>query len=250
MKVSVVTVTYNDAKNLKKTLEALLKQDYTDIESIIVDGGSTDNSVEIIKNFEKKFKGTVKWISEKDKGLYNAANKGIQMASGDLIGCYWDVFSSPNIISKIVKKIETEGTDGVHGDLIYVKSGKIIRYWKMGKGTIRNGWMPAHPTLYLKKEVYAKYGLYNETYKCSGDYEFMVRCLQDETIRLSYIPEVLIHMFYGGVSTNGFDAYKQSIQESITALKENNIKYPRLITLKRMLKTSLQFFNKFNIRQE
>ena len=92
-KVSVITITYNDAKNLKKTLEALLRQDYENIESIIIDGGSTDNSVEIIKNFEKKFKGTVKWKSEKDRGMYEAINKGIKMATGEIIGCYWDIYA-------------------------------------------------------------------------------------------------------------------------------------------------------------
>lgn len=243
MKVSIVTVTYNDAKNLKKTLKSLLKQDYREIESIIIDGGSSDNSVEIIKEFEKKFKGTVKWVSEKDHGLYDAANKGIRMAEGEIIGCYWDEFASSDVISKIVAVMEKEKTDGVHGDLVYLKQGKVIRYWRMGKGRIKDGWMPAHPTLYLKKEVYQKYGLYKEKYKCSGDYEFMVRILKDETLRLSYLPEILIYMFYGGVSTSGVKAYQQSIQEGVLALKENHVRFPRIVTLKRILKTSIQFIN-------
>ncbi len=243
MKVSIVTVTYNDAKNLKKTLKSLLKQDYHEIESIIIDGGSSDNSVEIIKEFEKKFNGTVKWVSEKDHGLYDAANKGIRMAEGEIIGCYWDEFASSDVIRKIVAVMEKEKTDGVHGDLVYLKQGKVIRHWKMGEGRIKDGWMPAHPTLYLKKEVYQKYGLYKEKYKCSGDYEFMVRILKDETIQLSYLPEILIHMFYGGVSTSGAKAYQQSIREGILALKENHIPFPRVVTLKRILKTSMQFIN-------
>lgn len=244
MKVSIITVTYNDAKNLEKTLNSILQQDYENIESIIVDGGSVDNSIEIIKNFEKKFKGSVKWISEKDNGLYNAANKGIRMATGDIIGCYWDVYASNDVISKIVKKIKEEQTDGVHGDLVFLNDNKVIRYWKMGgAGKIRQGWMPAHPTLYLKKEVYQKYGLYKENYKCAADYEFMVRCLKDEEIKLSYIPEILIHMFYGGASTGGISAYKQSIDEGIKALRENYVKYPYWITFRRTLKTLLQFVN-------
>lgn len=243
-KVSIVTVTYNDAKNLKKTLSSLLEQDYENIESIIVDGGSRDNSVEIIKEFEKKFKGTVKWVSEKDKGLYNAANKGIKMSTGEIIGCYWDKYADKGIISEIVKTMEKEQSDGCHGDLIFFDKDKPIRHWKMKRGTIQNGWMPAHPTLYLKREIYEKYGLYNEKYKCAGDYEFMVRSLGKGEVKLSYIPKVLIHMFYGGVSTNGFKAYKQSILESVQALKENKIKFPWLVIIKRIIRTSLQFISK------
>ena len=247
MKVSIVTVTYNDAANLKETLKALSEQDYKDIESIIVDGGSTDGSIEVIKEFEKTFKGTVKWISEKDDGLYDAANKGIRMCTGELIGTYWDKFASKDVISKIVNTIEKEKTDGAHGDLVFLNEGKVVRYWKMGKGSIKQGWMPAHPTLYLKKSVYDKYGLYKKQYKCSGDYEFMVRSMKDGEVKLSYIPEVLIHMFYGGVSTNGFKAYKQSIKEGIYALMENQVKFPSFITLKSILRTSIQFLNRKEI---
>lgn len=245
MKVSIITVTYNDAENLKKTLSALLRQDYPDIESIIVDGGSTDGSIELIKEFEKrfhkKFHREVKWVSEKDNGLYDAANKGIRMAEGELIGCYWDVFASHDVVGRIVKTVEEEKTDGAHGDLIYTNQGKVVRYWKMGRGSIEKGWMPAHPTLYLKKEVYQKYGLYKEKYRCSGDYEFMVRALKGGSVRLSYIPEVLVCMFYGGLSTGGASAYRQSIYESILALRENGVPFPELVTLKRTLRTSMQF---------
>lgn len=241
MKVSIITVTYNNDSNLKKTLDALLRQDYDEIESIIIDGGSTDHSVEIIKKFEKRFRGTVKWVSEKDNGLYNALNKGLGMVTGDIIGCYWDEYATDDTISKIVKKIQTENCDGAHGDLIIVDGDKTVRYWKMGEGKIKNGWMPAHPTLYLKKEVYEKYGIYKENYKCSADYEFMVRSLKDGSVKLAYIPEILIRMFYGGVSTNGFSAYKQSINESVRALKENGFKHPYYVILKRVMKTIGQF---------
>ena len=137
MKVSVVTATYNDAAHLKESLRALLEQDYNDIESIIIDGGSTDDTIHVVEEFEKQFRGTVKWISEKDKGLYDAANKGIRMATGDIIGCYWDVFSSADVISRMVKIIRTENTDGVHGDLVYLYGDKIVLFLKMGQGNIR-----------------------------------------------------------------------------------------------------------------
>lgn len=247
-KVSVITITYNNAENLAKTLEALLQQDYENLESIIIDGGSTDNSVEIIKNFEKKFKGTVKWKSEKDRGMYEAINKGIKMATGEIIGCYWDIYASSDVITKIVKTIERDGTDGVHGDLLYIDGNKVKRYWKMGKGRIQNGWMPGHPTLYLKKEVYDKYGLYSEKYKYSWDYEFIIRILKDDKVKLSYIPEILIYMFYGGTTTSGVQAYKKSIMDSIKSLEENHIRFPRIITLKRFIRTAFQFINYKNIQ--
>ncbi len=243
MKVSIVTATYNDVKHLQKSLTALLEQDYDNIESIIVDGGSTDCTVKVIQDFKDQFKGTVKWVSEKDKGLYDAANKGIRMATGDIIGCYWDVFADNNVISEIVQRISEENTDGVHGDLVYVDGEQVVRYWKMGQGKIKRGWMPGHPTLYLKKEVYEKYGLYKENYRCSGDYEFMVRCLKDESVKLSYIPKVMIRMFYGGLSTSSKDVYRRSIKEGIIALKENHVKHPYWVTFLRILVTSRQFFN-------
>ena len=244
-KVSVITVSYNSKEQLKLSLDALKKQDYPLIESIIVDGASTEGTVEIIKTFEEEFNGEVKWISEKDNGIYNAINKGIKMATGDIIGFYWDLFSDKFVISKMIKKIEEENTDGVHGDLVYIgKNKEVIRYWKMGIGTIQQGWMPGHPTLYLKKEVFRKYGIYDERYKCSGDFEFMVRILKDKTIKLSYIPEVLIQMYYGGVSTSSSYAYWISIKESYLALHRNHIKFPILVILLRMIKTTRQFKEK------
>lgn len=244
-KVSVITISYNSKEHIKLTLQALKKQDYPCVESIIVDGGSTDGTVDVIKEFVDTFKGQVKWVSEKDRGPHHALNKGIQMASGDIIGFCFDLFSNRHVISDMVKKMETEHTDGVHGDLVYIgKDGEIVRYWKMGQGTIRTGWMPAHPTLYLKKEIYEQYGLYDERYHCSGDYEFMVRILKDRNCRLSYIPKVLIRMFYGGISTNGLQAYGTSIKESYLALRRNKIRFPACIILLRIVRTMGQFSGK------
>jgi len=241
MKVSCITITYNDSKHLAKTLNSLAEQDYEEIESIIVDGGSEDDTLEIIKEFKNRFRGEVKWISEKDNGLYNALNKGIRMATGDIIGCCWDCFASTSVISEMVRKIEEDHSDGVHGDLVYCTEDKVKRVWKMGEGTMKQGWMPAHPTLYLKRSVYEKYGLYNESYKSAGDFEFMVRALYSGEVRLSYIPKVLVNMFYGGKSTSGFAAYKRSIKESYWALKENGVSDAALVVFKRIIRTLFQF---------
>lgn len=250
LKVSVITISYNSKEHIELTLEMLKKQDYPCIESVIVDGGSTDGTVEVIKAFSTVFQGEVKWISEKDKGSHDAINKGIRMASGDIIGCCFDLFANRHIISDIVKKIETEHTDGVHGDLVYIgKNGRIVRYWKMGQGTIQKGWMPAHPTLYLKKEIYETYGMYDESYRCSGDYEFMVRILKDHQCRLSYIPAILIRMFYGGISTSGWQAYWVSLKESYLALHRNKVKFPVVVIFLRMVRTCRQFLKKEPFRR-
>ena len=146
-KVSVITMTYNDCENLKKCVKQILAQDYEAMEYIIVDGGSTDGTMEVILEAEKVLKGRMKWVSEPDKGLYDALNKGIQMATGDIVGIMCDEFASPQVVSKIAKTIEETGCDGVHGNINYVDGDRIVRKWRMGQGSIRTGWMPGHPTL-------------------------------------------------------------------------------------------------------
>lgn len=247
--ISIITVSYNSINNLRISLGLLKKQDYPFIESIIIDGCSTDGSREYIERFAREFvyesddiSHSCKWISEKDSGLYDAINKGIDMASGDIIGCYWDMYETDHVISDMVDIILSENTDGVHGDLLYVdENGKTVRKWKTGQGNIRHGWMPGHPTLYLKSEIYEKYGHYNTEYRISADFEFMVRCLKDGDVKLSYIPHVLIRMFYGGTSNNGLAAYMDSTKEAYLALKSNHVKPAGWIVFLRILKTIMQF---------
>ena len=247
--VSVITVSYNSIDNLGISLKLLKEQDYPFVESIIIDGGSTDGSQQYIKEFSREFEQisenvnhTCKWISEKDNGLYDAINKGIDLATGDIIGCYWDMFSSEHVLSDIVESIIFNETDGVHGDLLYVdENGKTVRKWKTGQGRIEKGWMPGHPTLYLKREVYEIYGKYNTEYHISADFEFMVRCLKKDRVRLSYIPHVLIKMFYGGTSNSSVGAYLKSIKESYYALKANGVKPAGWIIFLRILRTTVQF---------
>jgi glycosyltransferase len=239
--VSVITTTYNDLNNLKRIIELVKQQDYENIEHIIVDGNSSDGTVAFLQEVEKESEGRIKWMSEKDKGIFDAINKGIALSTGDILGCCFDEFTKPTVISQMVDIIEREGTDGVHGDLLYVDGEKIIRTWKQGQGNIRFGWMPGHPTLYLKKEVYDKYGIYKAEYKCSADYEYMIRILKNKEVKLSYIPEILIRMSHGGTSTNGLKAYLYSLKEGHLALKENNIRFAWFTDLCRIMKVLLQF---------
>ena len=240
-KVSVVTTTYNDIENLKRILAEVKKQTYPNIEHIIVDGGSTDGTVEFLKELEEKEPGRISWISEKDNGIYDALNKGIRMAKGDIVGCCFDRYADEGVLMRMVEIMQKEDTDGVHGDLCYMDGGRIVRKWHQGQGVIRSGWMPGHPTLYLKKEVYDKFGLYRTDYRISGDYEFMVRILYRKGVRLSYLPEILIYMSHGGTSTNSLGAYVESMLEGHRALVENHVPFAWVTDLCRVVRVLSQF---------
>ena len=240
-KVSIITTTYNDSAALRKTVEQIKVQDYPNIEYIIVDGKSTDDTMDVIREAEAYFGDRFQWISEKDQGIYDAINKGLRLATGDYIGLCFDQFAGNDVISKMVAIMEKEGTDGVHGDLNYMDGDKIIRKWRQGQGNIRTGWMPGHPTLYLKKEVYEKYGFYKTDYRISADYEFMIRILKDGQVKLSYIPEVLIKMAHGGTSTKSLSAYLEGMKEGNRALRENGVKFAFVTDMLRVLRVLKQF---------
>ena len=240
-KVSIITTTYNDSAALKKTIEQIKAQDYPNIEYIIVDGASKDDTMDVIMEAKAHFGDRLIWMSEKDSGIYDAINKGLKLATGDYIGLCFDQFAGTDVISKMVAIMEKEGTDGVHGDLNYMDGEKIVRKWRQGQGNIRTGWMPGHPTLYLKKEVYDTYGLYKTDYRISADYEFMIRILKDNKVKLSYIPEVLIKMAHGGTSTNSLGAYLEGMKEGHRALKENGVKFAFVTDMLRVLRVLRQF---------
>lgn len=242
--VSLILTTFNCKENLETTLASIEAQDYPQIEVVIKDGGSTDGTLDVIKNYEKNSRFTVKWVSVGDKGLYNAMNQGLSLATGKIILFFNDKFTHSDVISKCMALMEREQTDGVHGDLVYAEDGIVRRYWKMGKGKIRTGWMPGHPTLFLKREIYDKFGGYDDSYKCSADYEFMVRILKDNQLRLSYVPEILVEMYYGGTSTEGAGAYGTSILEAHRALASNKVWFAWWIVFLRTLRTIPQFIKK------
>lgn len=241
-KISLILTTYNSKENFLKTYKSIRQQNYPDIEIVVVDGGSADGTVAEIQKCSEREEGSLKWISEKDHGIYDAINKGIRLASGDLIAVFNDTFYTDSALSKLVRAINSnDGYDGAHGDLVYCQNGKIKRYWKMGEGRIEDGWMPAHPTLLLKREVYERSGVYKTDYRCSSDYEFMVRILKDGGTRLAYVPEILVSMFYGGTSSNGLGAYMVSFREACRALKENGVQHPYWISTKRTFRVLKQF---------
>lgn len=245
LKISIITVSYNSGKTIEDTIKSILAQKYDNYEHIIIDGASKDNTLDIIKKYEKKYKGKLKYISEKDKGLYDAMNKGIKMATGDVIGLLNsdDVYASNNVLSLVNKNLEKSNYDGVHADLLYVSEDlkEPKRKWVAKEGKIKNGWMPAHPTLYLKKEVYDQKGLYDLQFKIVSDFDFIVRVCNDENIKLKYIPENLIYMRLGGVSSAGLKGYIKNVKEANRVLKHNNVKFSEFVIFKRFIKTILQY---------
>lgn len=247
-KVSLLVTTYNVRENLKITLSSIEQQDYPNLEVIMVDGQSKDGTLEVIREFAGRHEGpetscTVRWISEPDGGLYDAMNKAFKMCSGDIVAVCNDRLCKPDAVSKLVRAIRQGGAGciGAHADLVYVDGERVVRTWHMGEGSLRDGWLPGHPTMFLKREIYERYGVYDTSYKCAADYEFMVRFLKDESNRLAYVPEVLVAMFYGGISNAGLRNYMVSFWEGCLGLKRNGVRHPILISLKRTLLVLRQF---------
>ncbi len=248
-KVSLLVTTYNACKYLPATLASIEEQDYGNIEVVIVDGVSKDGTAELIRKFARRHTGqadgsiVVRWISEPDNGLYDAMNKALSMCSGDIVAVCNDRLCKSDAITKLVRAIEQcgDGCVGAHADLVYVDGTRIVRSWHMGEGRLVQGWMPGHPTLFLKREIYERYGCYDTDYRCAADYEFMVRFLKDENNRLAYVPEVLIAMFYGGTSNAGLRNYLVSFKEGYRALRKNGVPYPLAVTVKRTFRVLRQF---------
>lgn len=224
--VSLILTTYNSAANLARTLRSIEQQDYPEIEINIKDGGSTDDTLKIIREYQDTSRHRVNWTTGPDKGIYDAMNQGYALSGGDIIVFFNDLFLSDRVVSRMAGLIESQpGCVGAHADLVYATDDKVVRYWKMGpQKSLLLGWLPGHPTLFLKREIYEKYGSYNTDYKIAADYEFMIRFLKDKENRLAYLPETIIRMYYGGTSTGSTGSYMLSLMEGHRALKENGIK--------------------------
>lgn len=241
--VSLILTTFNSAENLSRTLESIEQQDYPAIEVNIKDGGSTDETPDMIRKYERESRFTVNWTSGPDKGIYDAMNQGYRLCTGDIVVFFNDLFQTPDAVRKMVHVIESEEKCvGAHADLVYATEDKVVRYWKMGvQKSLYTGWMPGHPTLFLKREIYERYGLYDDSYKIAADYEFMIRFLKERQNRLAYLPETIIRMYYGGTSTNTTGSYLVSLREGHRALKKNGIRCAAWIDILRTCRVLLQF---------
>ncbi len=250
MKLSIITITYNSAATLEATIQSVLNQDYPNIEYLIIDGKSTDATLEIVSKFESKIS---KVISEKDNGLYDALNKGIQNATGDVIGFLHsdDVYYDNTILSKVMTAFDKKPeAQGLYGDLIFVERNdlnKIKRVWHSGNyvaGSFLNGWMPPHPTFFVRKEVYQNLGNFNTKLKHAADYELMLRFIHINKIKLIYLPEILIRMRMGGASNFSFRNKWQAHLEDREAWRINGLKPNPLKLMMKPLSKITQYFRR------
>lgn len=244
MKISIITITYNSATTLQRALASVQQQTYKDIEHVIVDGGSTDGTKDLIAAYAGKHKN-VRWISEPDDGIYNALNKGIALATGDVIGFLHsdDVFASPDVIAQIAEAMEQHKVDVVYGDLQYCRGDKVVRRWKSNPydpRSLKFGWMPPHPTVYVRREVYEHVGKYDEWFRISADYDMMIRVFQ-AGYSSHYIPSVLVCMETGGASNKNARARLSKTQEDHIVLKKNNIGAGYLTVACKQLRKIKQF---------
>ena len=228
MKVSIITATYNSEKYLADCIQSVRKQTYGNIEHIIVDGKSTDGTVKII---QKNADSIACWISETDRGMYDAINKGIKLATGDIIGVLNsdDMLASADVIMDIVACFDETGTNSLYGDLVYVdpvNSRKVLRYWKglsYKRFRFNYGWMPAHPTFYIRRELIEQFGGYENHYYTAADYEFMARYLYRHKVSSFYLPKMIVKMRNGGISNNNLRGRFRANRRDYLAMKKNKI---------------------------
>lgn len=247
MKVSIITVVYNNEATIKKAIESVLNQTYSNIEYIIIDGKSTDNTVSIIKEYENFF---INWISESDDGLYDAMNKGIAMATGDIIGILNsdDTFHSNTVIEEISNFHEQNNIDASVGNIIQHKvNGQIIRLyssknWNPGK--LKIGFMPPHPSIFFKKELFNKFGLYDLGFKIGADYELITRFFLKNKIIWKYSGITTTAMLVGGLSSSGFSSYKLISKEIQKALSMNGVVFSSFNIKMRFLWKIIGFLKK------
>ncbi len=247
MKISVITACLNNADTIEDTILSVTQQDFPDVEYIIIDGGSSDGTLETIGKYKSKIS---KVISEKDEGIYFALNKGIDLATGDVIAFLHadDLYSNAHVLSVVMHVFSEKKCECVYGDLFYVDRkdiSKVIRNWKAGEyreGLFRKGWMPPHPTFFLKKNCYGKFGKFNTAFSSAADYELMLRMIHKHKIAIAYLPEVLVKMRVGGVSNLSLKNRIRANREDRRAWKVNGLK-PALLTLVRKpLSKISQFF--------
>ena len=253
MKISIITVVYNNKETIQDAINSVLSQEYDDLEYIVVDGASTDGTVGVIEDVAKKYsERSVKFVSEKDDGIYDAMNKGIRLATGDIIGILNsdDFYINNDVISTVANEFMAKDVDSVIADLVYVKRHKpdeVVRYYRSSNFHPKKfayGWMPAHPTFFVKRVCYERYGLFKTDYKIAADYELLVRFLSKHNVSFSYIPRVIIKMRAGGVSTKNIKSNWILNKEILRACAENGIKTNIIKVLSKYLAKILQLIKK------
>lgn len=247
--ISIITATFNSAKTLKDTIQSVLRQTNKDFEYLIIDGGSTDETIDIVKSYESEFSGRLKWVSEKDQGIYDAMNKGIKMASGDVVGILNsdDYFTSDDILQTVDNAFKSHEIDAIYGDIHFIRDGapdKCVRYYSSRMFSpfwLRFGFMPAHPSFYCKREVFEKAGLYSLDYKIGADYEMMVRLFKRHKIKSLYANKDFVTMRTGGASNNNVRSRLTLIEEDVKACRVNGIYTNRFFIMLKFLYKIFEF---------
>ncbi len=250
MKISIITITYNSENTVEDTIKSVVSQDFPDKEYIIVDGLSKDKTLGIVNNYSKYID---KVVSEKDKGLYDALNKGIKLATGDVIGMLHsdDIYASNQIISKVAQQFAMDTSiEALYADLVFVDrndTNKVLRTWKAGaykEDAFKKGWMPPHPTFFVKKSVYDRFGGFNLDLKLSADYELMLRFIHKHHIKVAYLPETIVKMRMGGVSNTSFFVKLKANMEDKMAWRINELKPGLMTTFRKPMKKLKQYFKR------
>lgn len=231
MKISIITATYNSGATLRDTFESVLRQTYPDIEYLVIDGASKDNTVDLIRQYEPRFQGRMRWISEPDRGIYDAMNKGIAMATGDVVGILNsdDFYTSPEVLERLVESLERTGADAVYGDIHFVApedlnrctryySSHFFRRWMM-----RLGFMPAHPSFYCRRWAYEQYGAFDCSFRVAADFENLLRLIFVHRIKTCYVPLDCVTMRTGGASTSGLASHRQILRDHLRAYRKNGV---------------------------
>ena len=242
MKISLITVCFNAEKTIESTIASVLNQDYQNIEYIVIDGASDDSTIQIINKYRNKIAHVT---SEPDKGIYDAMNKGIELATGDIVGILNsdDFYVDNHIISSVINAFKKKKVQAIFADLLFVNPDnldKTVRHYnsrKFNPDKFAYGWMPAHPTFFVKRSCYQQYGLYKTNYKIAADYELLTRFLYRHKISYYYLDKVLIKMRTGGVSTRNLKSNWILNKEIVRACSENGIKT-------NMFKISFKYFKK------
>ena len=238
MKISVITATFNSGKTVRGTIESVLHQTYKDVEYIVVDGMSKDNTMEVVRSYESLFCGRMRYVSEPDKGIYDAMNKGIAMATGDVVGILNsdDFYTSPDVLEQVARTMAGGDIDAVYGDVHYVHDehlDKCVRYYTsrpFHRRWMRFGFMPAHPSFYCRRSVYEQYGAFDLSYKVAADFENLLRLIFVYRIRTHYIAKDFVTMRTGGASSSGLRSHKQIMRDHLRALRQNQV-YSNLLML-------------------
>lgn len=228
MKISVVTAVYNRRDTVSDAIMSVRTQTYPDIQHVVQDGGSSDGTLEILARLASP---AMHVDSARDGGIYDGINRGIARATGDVIGLMHsdDLFASDSVLTRVTEVMADAEVDGVYGDLVYVSAtdpARVIRYWKSGPyhpDRLRHGWMPPHPTLYLRREVFDRWGAYDTNFRIAADYEAMLRWLVKGHIRLAYIPEVMVRMRVGGESNRSLGRILRKSREDYRAIRRHGV---------------------------